>query len=187
MLDKNRKHDVEIVVDRLVMRDGIRSRLSDSVEAALAAAEGRLLIVTVPRDGEKEQEMSFLNVTPARSTVCPSASWSRMFSFNNPAGACPKCAGLGDMQRVAVRRLIPHPELSLRQGAIQVNGFKTLDAESWSGPLFESGREAVWLHDGSASQHLHAGSTERAVLRLGDDLRRCPLLWQGAAQAEGKV
>ena len=139
VLDKNRKHDVEIVVDRLVMRDGIRSRLSDSVEAALAAAEGRLLIVTVPRDGEKEQEMSF-----SQRYACEEHGVSfgelepRMFSFNNPAGACPKCAGLGDMQRVAVRRLIPHPELSLRQGAIQVNGFKTLDAESWSGPLFEA-------------------------------------------------
>ncbi len=139
VLDKNRKHDVEIVVDRLLMRDGIRSRLSDSVEAALAAAEGRLLIVTVPRDGEKEQEMSF-----SQRYACEEHGVSfgelepRMFSFNNPAGACPKCAGLGDMQRVAVRRLIPHPELSLRQGAIQVNGFKTLDAESWSGPLFEA-------------------------------------------------
>ena len=89
VLDKNRKHDVEIVVDRLVMRDGIRSRLSDSVEAALAAAEGRLLIVTVPRDGEKEQEMSF-----SQRYACEEHGVSfgelepRMFSFNNPAGAC---------------------------------------------------------------------------------------------------
>ena len=138
-LDKNKKHSIEIVVDRLVLRGGIRSRLSDSVETALAAADGRLLIVTVPRDGETEQELSF-----SQRYACEEHGVSfgelepRMFSFNNPAGACPKCAGLGDMQRVAVKRLIPHPELSLRQGAIQVNGFKTLDTESWNGPLFEA-------------------------------------------------
>ncbi len=137
-LDKNKKHSIEIVVDRLIMRDGIRSRLSDSVEAALAASDGRLLIVTTPRDGE-EQEMSF-----SQRYACEEHGVSfgelepRMFSFNNPSGACPTCAGLGDMQRVAVSRLIPHPEMSLRQGAIQVNGFKSLETESWSGPLFEA-------------------------------------------------
>ena len=138
-LDKNKKHKIEIVVDRLVMKDGIRSRLSDSVEAALGAADGRLLIVTVPRGDEPEQEMSF-----SQTYACEEHGISfgelepRIFSFNNPAGACPKCAGLGDMQRVAVGRLVPHPEMSLRQGAIQVNGFKTLDEESWNGPLFEA-------------------------------------------------
>ena len=138
-LDKNKKHTIDIVVDRLVMREGIRARLSDSVEMALNAADGHLLIVTVPRDGEPEEELSF-----SQSYACEEHGISfpelepRMFSFNNPAGACPKCAGLGDMQRVAVNRLIPHPEMSLRQGAIQVNGFKTLDANSWNGPLFEA-------------------------------------------------
>ncbi len=138
-LDKNKKHDIEIVVDRLVMKDGIRPRLADSVESALAAADGRLLILTVPRDGEAEEEMSF-----SQSYACEEHGISfgelepRIFSFNNPAGACPKCAGLGDMQRVAVGKLIPHKEMSLRQGAIQVNGFKTLDTDSWNGPLFEA-------------------------------------------------
>ncbi len=138
-LDKNKKHSVEIVVDRLVMREGIRARLADSVENALAAAEGRLSILTVPRDGEAEQEMSF-----SQSYACEEHGISfgelepRIFSFNNPVGACPTCAGLGDMQRVAVGKLIPHPEMSLRQGAIQVNGFKSLDEDSWNGPLFEA-------------------------------------------------
>lgn len=138
-LDKNKKHDIAIVVDRLVMKEGIRARLSDSVESALAAAEGRLLILTVPRDGEPEEEMSF-----SQTYACEEHGISfgelepRIFSFNNPAGACPRCAGLGDMQRVAVKKLIPHPEMSLRQGAIQVNGFKTMEPESWNGPLFEA-------------------------------------------------
>ncbi len=138
-LDKNKKHSIEIVVDRLVMKEGIRSRLADSVESALSAAEGRLLILTVPRNGEAEEELSF-----SQTYACEEHGISfgelepRIFSFNNPAGACPKCAGLGDMQRVAVKKLIPHPEMTLRQGAIQVNGFKTLDTESWNGPLFEA-------------------------------------------------
>ena len=138
-LDKNKKHSIDIVVDRLVMREGVRTRLSDSVEMALNAADGHLLIVTVPRDGEAEEELSF-----SQSYACEEHGISfpelepRMFSFNNPAGACPTCAGIGDMQRVSVQRLIPHPEMSLLQGAIQVNGFKTLDAHSWNGPLFEA-------------------------------------------------
>ena len=154
-LDKNKKHSVEIVVDRLVMREGIRARLSDSVENALAAADGRLLILTVPRDGETEQELSF-----SQAYACEEHGISfgelepRIFSFNNPAGACPKCAGIGDMQRIAVKKLIPHPELSLRQGAIQVNGFKTLDSESWNGPLFEAvGRKVGFTMDQPVSTY----------------------------------
>ena len=135
-LDKNKKHTVEIVVDRLVMRPDIQSRLSDSVENALNAADGHLLIVTVPREGEP-QEMEF-----SQSYACEEHNISfgelepRMFSFNNPVGACPHCAGLGDLQRIAPERLIPDRSLSLSQGAINVNGFKTLEEESWNGPLF---------------------------------------------------
>ncbi len=148
-LDKNKKHSIEIVVDRLVMKEGIRARLADSVENALSAAEGRLLILTVPREGEAEEELAF-----SQTYACEEHGISfgelepRIFSFNNPAGACPTCAGLGDMQRVAVRKLIPHPEMSLRDGAIQVNGFKTLEADSWNGPLFEAvGRHVGFTMD----------------------------------------
>ncbi len=138
-LDKNKKHSIEIVVDRLVMRPDIRSRLSDSVESALSASDGYLLIVTVPRDGEDEQELSF-----SQQYACEEHGISfgelepRLFSFNNPVGACPTCAGIGDMQRIAEHKLIPHPEMTLWEGAIQVNGFKTLDPQSWNGPLFEA-------------------------------------------------
>ena len=82
-LDKNKKHSIEIVVDRLVMKEGIRARLSDSVESALAAADGRLLILTVPRGGEAEEEMSF-----SQAYACEEHGISfgelepRMFSFN---------------------------------------------------------------------------------------------------------
>ncbi len=135
-LDKNKKHDIEVIIDRLVMKPDIRSRLSDSIENALRLADGHLIIATVPRNGEpKELEFS-------QSYACEKHNISfgelepRMFSFNNPAGACPHCAGLGDMRRVAVDRLITDDRLSLRQGAICVNGFKTMEEQSWNGPLF---------------------------------------------------
>ncbi len=135
-LDKNKKHDIDVVVDRLVMREDIRSRLGDSVETALALADGHLAVITVPRDGEA-RELEF-----SQSYACEKHGISfgelepRMFSFNNPAGACPHCAGLGEMRRLAVDRLIPDKKLSLRQGAINVNGFKTMEEQSWNGPLF---------------------------------------------------
>ncbi len=139
-LDKNKKHNIEIIVDRLVLREGIESRLADSVENALAVAEGHLIVQTAPRDGEGEaEELEF-----SQSYACEEHGISfgelepRMFSFNNPVGACPHCAGLGDMRRIAVGRLIPNKKLSLSEGAIQVNGFKTLEEESWNGPLFSA-------------------------------------------------
>ncbi len=135
-LDKNKKHSIEIVVDRLVMREGIRTRLADSIENALSVADGHLLVVTMPREGEGV-ELSF-----SQSYACEEHSFSvgelepRMFSFNNPQGACPRCAGIGDMRRISVARIIPKKNLSLHDGAIAVNGFKSLEEESWNGPLF---------------------------------------------------
>lgn len=137
VLDKNKKHDIEIIVDRLVMKSDLRSRLADSVENALKLADGHLLIITVPRGDEEPQEMEF-----SQSYACEKHNISfgelepRMFSFNNPQGACPHCDGLGEMRRIAVDRLIPDGRLSLRQGAIAVNGFKTIEEQSWNGPLF---------------------------------------------------
>ena len=135
-LDKNKKHNIDIIVDRLVMREGIESRLSDSVENALTAAEGHLIVVTVPREGEPTELEFSQNYACEEHGISFGELEPRMFSFNNPAGACPHCAGLGDLQRIAVDRLIPNKKLSLREGAINVNGFKTLEEESWNGPLF---------------------------------------------------
>ena len=137
ILDKNKKHNVEIVVDRLVMRPDIRSRLSDSVESALSASDGYLLIVTVPRDDEEIKELSF-----SQSYACDEHGFSigelepRMFSFNNPTGACPQCFGLGTLRKLSIDKIIPDKSLSLHEGGIAVNGFKSLDEESWNGPLF---------------------------------------------------
>lgn len=135
-LDKNKKHSIEIIVDRLVMKEGIRPRLSDSVENALKVADGHVIVLTCPREGEGV-EMSF-----SQSYACEEHNISvgelepRMFSFNNPEGACPHCSGLGDMRSVSVARIMPDKKLSLREGGIAVNGFKSLEDESWNGPLF---------------------------------------------------
>ncbi len=134
-LDKNKKHTVDIVVDRLVIKDDIRSRLSDSVESAIKAAGGRVTVATVPREGNGEEyEFSQKYVCEEHNISFPELE-PRMFSFNNPIGACPECAGIGNMQRISVRKLMPHPELSLRGGAIAANGFKTMTEDSWTGPL----------------------------------------------------
>ena len=135
-LDKNLKHDIDIVVDRLVIREDIRSRLSDSVESALKVADGRVRILVVDRDGKEGEELEF-----SQKYACEEHGISfpelepRMFSFNNPMGACPKCGGIGNMQRISVKKLVPHKHLSLRDGGIAVNGFKTMTEDSWTGPL----------------------------------------------------
>ena len=135
-LDKNLKHSIDIVLDRLVNRADIRSRLSDSVESALKVADGRVNILVVNRDGSDGDELEF-----SQKYACEEHGISfpelepRMFSFNNPIGACPECAGIGNMQRISVKKLTPHKELTLRDGGIAANGFKTLTEDSWTGPL----------------------------------------------------
>ena len=135
-LDKNLKHSIDIIVDRLALRADIRSRLSDSVESALKASDGRVNILTVNRDGTDGEEIEF-----SQKYACEEHGISfpelepRMFSFNNPIGACPQCSGIGNQQMVSVKKVLAHPELSLRDGAIGANGFKTMTEDSWTGPL----------------------------------------------------
>ena len=137
-LDKNIKHKIEIIVDRLVMREDIRSRLSDSIETALRLADGHLTVVVLPREMEA-YEMEF-----SQTYACEEHGISfgelepRMFSFNNPAGACDFCLGIGELNKISVEKLIPNKKLSLSEGAIAVNGFKSLEEESWNGPLFSA-------------------------------------------------
>ncbi|WP_148255254.1 excinuclease ABC subunit UvrA [Aidingimonas lacisalsi] len=116
-LDKNKKHDISVVVDRIKVRDGLQQRLAESFETALGLADGTAIIHFM--DGEAE-DMPF-----SSRFACPVCGYSiaelepRMFSFNNPAGACPSCDGLGVQQFFDPRKLISHPELSLAEGAIK--------------------------------------------------------------------
>ncbi len=134
-LELTKKHNIDIVVDRLVMKEGIRARLSDSVENALRASDGKVTILTMPRDGMgKEYEFS-TNYACEEHNISFSELEPRAFSFNNPFGACEHCLGIGEMRNISPDKIIPDKNLTLRQGAIQVNGFKTVDKESWTGPL----------------------------------------------------
>lgn len=137
-LDKNKKHTVEIVVDRMVKRDGIRDRLGDSVETALSLAEGNLTVALLGDDGAEGEELTFSqNYACEEHGISVTALEPRMFSFNNPAGACPECAGLGEKRIISFDRVAPDRSLSLRGGAIQCNGFKSnMDESGWNGPLF---------------------------------------------------
>ncbi len=138
-LDKNIRHTVDIVVDRLVMREGIRSRLGDSVEAALAEADGRLIISVLESDAEEAREMEFsLKYACEEHGISFGELEPRMFSFNNPFGACPECSGLGELQIISPAKLMPDPSLSLAEGGIACNGFKGLEDESWNGPLIRA-------------------------------------------------
>ena len=120
-LEKNSKHNIEIVVDRLVVKDGIAARLTDSVENSLALAEGLLIVDVI--GGEP--------MTFSQSFSCPDCGISvseiepRSFSFNNPFGACPDCFGLGYKMEFDVDLMIPDKELSINQGAIAVTGWQS--------------------------------------------------------------
>ncbi len=135
VLDKNKKHSIEVVVDRLVMKSDIRRRLSDSLETALALGGG-IAIVSLVDSGE---EMRFSqNYACEEHGIGMTELSPRMFSFNSPFGACEKCAGMGEMQVVSEYKVIPDRSLSLRAGAIAVNGFKSIGEETWNGPLIEA-------------------------------------------------
>ncbi len=134
-LDKNLKHTIDIVVDRLVIKGEIRSRLADSVESAAKLSEGLVLVVTV---GDSPEEILF-----SQNYACKTHGISigelepRMFSFNNPAGACEACNGIGENFVLTVEKLIPDMSLSLYGGAVVCNGFKSVEADSYYGQIIE--------------------------------------------------
>ena len=144
-LELTKKHNIDVIVDRLVIKDGIRPRLADSVETALKLAEGKVGIATVPREGEGEEYEFSTNYACEEHGISFSEIEPRSFSFNNPFGACPHCLGIGEMRNISPDKIIPDKSLSLSQGAIQVNGFKSIDEQSWTGPLFKAVCERLGL------------------------------------------
>ena len=114
VLDKNKKHDIDVVVDRLILKDGIRNRLVDSLEIASSLSDG---LIRIEVDGKNEiifsEKFSCIDCGISYPEISP-----RMFSFNNPHGACPKCDGLGTMMFFDPDLIVPNKELSIREGAI---------------------------------------------------------------------
>lgn len=118
-LEKNKKHNIEIVVDRLVVKDSIRGRLTDSLETTMKLAKGIAIVAIV--GGEE--------ITYSQNYACPEHGISveeitpRMFSFNNPFGACPKCTGIGVFMKIDPDLIIPDPSKSIRQGGLKGSGW----------------------------------------------------------------
>jgi len=134
-LDKNKKHDIQVVVDRLVLREDMNRRLTDSVETAGTLSGG--LVNIQPMDGSETLSFSQNYACEDCGVSMPELS-PRMFSFNNPFGACPHCAGLGTQMAADPRLVIPDPSLSIMQGAIQASGWNNLRDDSISRMYFEA-------------------------------------------------
>ena len=134
-LDKNKKHHIDVIVDRLVMKPDLARRLTDSVETALALSNGLVSIDLVNED----RELSF-----SQNYACEDCGVSmpelspRMFSFNNPFGACPICTGLGTRLEADPELIIPDPSKSILQGAIQASGFNNVRDDSISRMYFDA-------------------------------------------------
>ncbi|MBI2879897.1 MAG: excinuclease ABC subunit UvrA, partial [Candidatus Rokubacteria bacterium] len=149
-LDKNRKHTIEVVVDRLIVKETIRSRLADSLETALKLAEGVVQVETL----EGQAFLFSEKLACARCGVSFPEISPRMFSFNNPFGACPECGGLGSRWELDPDLLVPDPRKSLKQGALA----------PWAG------RESVYFRQTLqvlARRHRFSLETTWAKLRKG--------------------
>lgn len=132
-LDKQKKHSIDIVIDRLVIRDGINKRLTDSVETALKMADGLVLIDVI--DGE--EHMFSQNYACDDCGISIPEFTPRMFSFNTPYGACPTCMGLGTVTSVSPDLVIPDKRLSINEGAIVASGWNGTEKNSISRMYYE--------------------------------------------------
>ncbi len=125
-LEKNKKHNIEIVVDRIIVKEGIESRVTDSLETIFKLTEGLAIVDVV--GGEE--------IVFSQNFACPEHNISIgelepvMFSFNNPVGACPKCTGLGMFRHIAPKTIVPNEDLSILEGAISAHGWNSLDETS---------------------------------------------------------
>ena len=135
-LDKNRKHSIEIVVDRLVIREDVARRLTDSVETA-SNLSGGIVIINVL--GDEERDILF-----SQNYACEDCGVSieeltpRMFSFNNPFGACPTCTGLGSQMKIDPEHIIPNRSLSILEGAITASGWNHIKSDGISRMYFDA-------------------------------------------------
>lgn len=141
-LDKNIRHTIEVVVDRLVIKDGIRSRLADSIETALGLSGGTLTVLS----GEEELKFSQNYACEEHGISIPELT-PTMFSFNSPVGACPTCTGIGVFMKVDERLIIADPEKSLVDGCIRASGW---GVNSWYNP--DSGSFAQMYYKGVADK-----------------------------------
>jgi len=134
IIDKNKKHNIEIVVDRLIIRPDIRKRLAESIETVLRLSGGLLLVDVIG----KEEILFSQNFACSDCGISIEELAPRMFSFNTPYGACPTCTGLGVLLKMDTDLIIPDRSLSLSQGAIAINGWNLENGDGYSRMIFEA-------------------------------------------------
>lgn len=132
-IDKNRKHNIEIVIDRLVIKDNIKGRLAESIESA-ATISGGIIIINVV---DKEDVIFSMNYSCPEHGISIEDLTPRMFSFNSPFGACKKCTGLGVLMKVDPENILPNKSLSIREGGVKGSGW-ALDGNNIASMYFES-------------------------------------------------
>lgn len=134
VLEKNKKHTIDVVVDRLVLKDEGGSRLHDSIETGLGLGDGVIKVFDMTKDEQKRYSQNYACIDCGISIdeVSP-----RMFSFNNPYGACPHCHGLGTIMKVDEDLIVPDKSLSLAEGAVRVSGWNSASKDSWGSQYFK--------------------------------------------------
>ncbi|MSP92718.1 MAG: excinuclease ABC subunit UvrA [Myxococcales bacterium] len=180
-LDKNKKHDVDLVVDRAVVRPDERRRLIDSIETALRLGKGRLDVAVVVRDGDDPDALPWTEKAFSEALYCTACDRSfealvpLSFSFNSPLGACPDCKGLGFAMKIDARAVVPDESKSLRQGAIEA--WNTVaDVGSWTGRILDG---LVASHGIDLDQPWQAmTAAHRRLVLYGTD-ERVQIKWEG--------
>ena len=175
-LDKKKKHTIEIIVDRLIRRDtaDFRQRLTDDIETA-ANRSGGLVIVDRMGEGETLFSMNY---------ACPDCGISleeltpRMFSFNSPYGACPKCDGLGSLLKISREAIFPDERLSLREGALNVMGFNTGDDNGIASQYFTAMGDRYGFTMDTPVSRIPAEGMQAILYGTGEE--RIPISYQGA-------
>lgn len=133
-LEKNKKHNIEIIIDRIIVKEGIQKRLTESVEAASALSGGLIIVDCDGKDTVFSENFACPDCGVSFSEIEP-----RFFSFNNPSGACPECLGLGIQMKFDPELIVPNPNLTLRQGAICAPGYASLPSgDTMTGSLFNA-------------------------------------------------
>ncbi|MDE6182175.1 MAG: excinuclease ABC subunit UvrA [Eubacteriales bacterium] len=174
-LEKNKKHNIEIVIDRLVIKEDIKKRLTDSIENAMILTGG---IIIVDINGEE-------NITFSQNFACEDCNISieeiepRSFSFNNPRGACPECTGLGIKMIFDPEIIVPNQELSLKEGAINASGWNSISSEnSMSGSVIKTLSEKYNFSLDTPYKDLP--DKVKDILMYGTKGEKIEVSWEGA-------
>ncbi|MCE1229202.1 MAG: excinuclease ABC subunit UvrA [Firmicutes bacterium] len=136
-LDKQKKHTIDVVIDRLKISEAIRTRLADSLEIACNLSEGSALCDIDGQERLFSSKLACNNEACSRFGLGLPELEPRSFSFNSPYGACPACDGLGFKRQFAEELIVPNPDLSLNQGAIQASGWKSVNEDGWRAQMLE--------------------------------------------------